>query len=417
MEHASVVSPAVVLNIPVIANMVLQNLSAKSLNTCSRVCKTWNMIAKTLKQRRKSMSCYFVGYGEDGSLDGLAADIMAAVQDLMTEPSTLFMYCTSQLYEQQICLPTRHQMRHPRASKCMVSSVGDLMKKVLPKKCKLLAASSDGIVGTSTDLKKTAEVEGELALSCLFLPHVEGVEFFTFNIDIYNYANQMDDTHSGLAYLTERSTVPGDRDVKAVFFFCDEPFCPPEIGYSLLQMYDNAVIAGGYVDNLITSDPNPHDDVSESGSASLMCVALCGPQVRVASVLIKEDIHKPEEVEKILKQLKDCNLPEERSYAFMFACLGRGRGHYGSENVESSVFRKMFPKTPLLGFFGNGEIGFNFLKKYQTEAPEAMPDNSPSNPSHSNSARNGVPIMEGMTKPLPKLYHAYTTIICMVSLV
>ncbi|OWF48422.1 F-box only protein 22-like [Mizuhopecten yessoensis] len=417
MEHASILSPAVVLNIPVIANLVLQNLSAKSLNTCSRVCSTWNTIAKSLKQRRKSMSCFFADYDEDESLDGLAAEIMSAVQDLRTEPSVLFMYCTSQLFEQQIPLPTRHQMRHPRASKCMLSSVGDLMRKVIPKTCKLLAASSDGIVGTSKDLKRTAEVESELALTCLFLPHVEGVEFFTFNVDIYNYANQMDETHSGLTYLTELSTVPPDKEVKAVFFFCDEPFCPPEIGYSLLQLYDGAVIAGGYVDNLITSDPDPHDPASESGSASMMCVALCGPQVRVASVVIKEDIHRPEEVERILKQLKDCNLPEERSYAFMFACLGRGKGHYGSENVESSVFRKMFPKTPLLGFFGNGEIGFNFLQKYQTETSDMTCDNCPTYPSHRNSTSNNVSILGGMTKPLPKLYHAYTTIVCMVSLV
>ncbi|XP_069138676.1 F-box only protein 22-like [Argopecten irradians] len=416
MEHVSAVSPAVVLNIPVITNMVLQNLSAKSLNTCARVCKTWNMIAETIKQKRKSMACYFVSYDEDENVDGLASDIISTIQDLRTEPSVLFMYCTSHMYEQQIRLPTRHQMRHPRASKCMKSSVGDFLKNALPKKCKLLAASSEGIIGTSKDLKRTAEIESDFAMSCLFLPHVEGVEFFTFHLDIYNYANQMDDTHSGLAYLTERNTVPGDRKVKAVFFFCDEPFCPPEIGYSLLQMYDNAVIAGGYVDNLITSDPSP-DNASESGSSSLMCVALCGPQVRVASVVIKEDIHKAEEVEEILKQLKDCNLPEETSYAFMFACLGRGTGHYGNENVESSVFRKMFPKTPLLGFFGNGEIGFNFLKKYQTEAPEASFDTSESIPSKSRSARSGVPIMQGMTKPLPKLYHAYTTIICMVSVV
>ncbi|XP_060073210.1 F-box only protein 22-like [Ylistrum balloti] len=416
MEHAAVASAAVVLNIPVITSMVLRNLPAKSLNACSRVCKTWNMIAKTVKQRRKSMSCFFVGYEEGEILDGLAAVIMSTVQDLMIEPSVLFMYCTSQLYEQQLTLPTRHHMRHPRASKCMLSSVGDLVRKVLPKKCKLLAASSDGIVGTSKDLKKTTEVEGELALSCLFLPHVEDVEFFTFNVDIYSYANQMDETHSGLTYLTGLSTVPSDKDVKAVFFFCDEPFCPPEIGYTLLQMYDNAVIAGGYVDNLITSDPNPHDDASESGSASLMCVALCGPQVKVRSVVIKEDIHTPEEVERVLKQLKDCNLPEERSYAFMFACLGRGKGHYGCENVESSVFRKMFPKTPLLGFFGNGEIGFNFLQKYQNEAPDTTCDNFQSNPTHGNSVRSAR-ILEGMKKPLPKLYHAYTTIICMVSVV
>lgn len=146
-----------------------------------------------------------------------------------------------------------------------------------------------------------------------------------------------------------------------------------------------------------------------------MCVALCGPRVRVASVLIKEDIRKPEEVERVMKKLKDCNLPEERSYAFMFACIGRGKGHYGNDNVESSVFRKMFPKTPIFGFFGNGEIGFNFLKKYQTESADMACDTT--TPLNSDSARNSEGLLGGLVKPLPKLHHAYTTIICMVSVV
>jgi hypothetical protein len=50
------------------------------------------------------------------------------------------------------------------------------------------------------------------------------------------------------------------------------------------------------------------------------------------------------------------------SVGLMFACVGRGRHHYrGKRNVESVAFRKHFPKTPLLGYFGSGEIGFKIL--------------------------------------------------------
>lgn len=50
------------------------------------------------------------------------------------------------------------------------------------------------------------------------------------------------------------------------------------------------------------------------------------------------------------------------SVGLMFACVGRGRDHYrGKRNVESAAFRRHFPKTPLLGYFGNGEIGFKLL--------------------------------------------------------
>ena len=32
---------------------------------------------------------------------------------------------------------------------------------------------------------------------------------------------------------------------------------------------------------------------------------------------------------------------------------------YGQSGVESGLFRKHFPSTPILGFFGSGEIGVN----------------------------------------------------------
>ena len=102
-----------------------------------------------------------------------------------------------------------------------------------------------------------------------------------------------------------------------------------------------------------------------------MCVALCGPKVHVVSVILKEAVDTAKEAEKVIKRLKDCNLPEENSFAFMFACIGRGKAHYnGTENVESSVFKKYFPKTPLFGFFGNGEVGFDHLINFSNDISE-----------------------------------------------
>ncbi|ESP00670.1 hypothetical protein LOTGIDRAFT_77680, partial [Lottia gigantea] len=86
-------------------------------------------------------------------------------------------------------------------------------------------------------------------------------------------------------------------------------------------------------------------------------VAFCGDSVQVASVIIQESVSEPAEVENCMKKLKSHELSEKRSVAFMYACVGRGEMHYSAPNVESSIFRKHFPKTPILGLFGNGEIG------------------------------------------------------------
>ena len=145
----------------------------------------------------------------------------------------------------------------------------------------------------------------------------------------------------------------------------------------------------------------PFFSCSPCESASLLCIALSGENVHVRSVVIKEEICAAAEVEKKVKNLKDCKVPEERSFAFMFACIGRGKAHYQAENVESQVFRKHFPKTPLFGFFGNGEIGFNALQEYR--------------PSLSDQERDSESV--SLTQHHPKLHHAYTTILVLVSVV
>lgn len=100
-------------------------------------------------------------------------------------------------------------------------------------------------------MSKTVEIESEKALSFLLLPKIEDFDIYSFTVDIYRYANRMEETNFGSFSVQEVSTVPKGKKVKAILFFCDEPFCPPEIGYSLLQHYGDIVVAGGNVDNLI----------------------------------------------------------------------------------------------------------------------------------------------------------------------
>ncbi len=48
----------------------------------------------------------------------------------------------------------------------------------------------------------------------------------------------------------------------------------------------------------------------------------------------------------------------------MFACIGRGHHLHEKYNVESNLFNRHFPSVPLFGFFGNGEIGYDYLPEY-----------------------------------------------------
>jgi len=64
----------------------------------------------------------------------------------------------------------------------------------------------------------------------------------------------------------------------------------------------------------------------------------------------------PESLSPKFEELKSTAFPDGHSFAFMFACNGRGRYMHGRPNVESDLFNSTFPKTPLLGTFTFGEF-------------------------------------------------------------
>lgn len=126
-------------------------------------------------------------------------------------------------------------------------------------------------------------------------------------------------------------------------------------------------------------------------------MSIYGNNVTTASVVIKRSCTTPQKVEDRIKKLKNYGLPEKKSFAFMFACLGRGESFYGEPNIESTIFKKHFPHTPLVGLFGNGEIGCDFVDSAHPvlEQPECKRKKDVS---------------------VSALYHSYATVIMLVSI-
>jgi len=128
----------------------------------------------------------------------------------------------------------------------------------------------------------------------------------------------------------------------------------------------------------------------------LQGILLYGTDLRVASVILPPPKHGSDlkqEAEKRLRELKAYNLPEKHSFAIMLACIGRGEGMYEENGVESAIFHKLFPDTPLVGLFGNGEIGCDF-----SDNPVAATND-----------------MKRRKSALPKLFHSYTTVFVLVA--
>ena len=70
--------------------------------------------------------------------------------------------------------------------------------------------------------------------------------------------------------------------------------------------------------------------------------------------------------------------------------------HYrGRQGLEANTFVKMFPKTPLIGVFGNGELGVSYVPNFK--------DNVQDSEKISTKLRAG------------EFLHSFTTIFVMVS--
>lgn len=100
------------------------------------------------------------------------------------------------------------------------------------------------------------------------------------------------------------------------------------------------------------------------GAYGVVGLALSGPKVQGASVLLDQDIGTPKAAEETIRRLKAAKIPERNTLGFMFACVGRGQNYYNNQsNVEADAFHRVFPNTPLFGLFGNGEIGCDRIVK------------------------------------------------------
>ena len=73
------------------------------------------------------------------------------------------------------------------------------------------------------------------------------------------------------------------------------------------------------------------------------------------------------DIVKTASELKQ-QLGTEPAFALLFSCLGRGPYFYNGTDQDLALLKTLFPKLPIIGFYGNGEIapinGINELLQY-----------------------------------------------------
>ena len=97
---------------------------------------------------------------------------------------------------------------------------------------------------------------------------------------------------------------------------------------------------------------------NEIKNTGVIGLGIAGEAVQAVSIVHHGET--PSGVTKSLQQLHNFNVSSSESCAcFMVSCVGRGEKFYSARNIESQIFKQVFPKVPVGGFFGNGELGLD----------------------------------------------------------
>lgn len=374
------------LNFAHILMKILSYLPAKQLNKTARVSRFWKEISAEQKKRRGKISWFSrkldraprTGAEDDSFQEG----VESFIEDLWSEPSSVLVFCTS-------------RMRYLKKRRNMHRDLATIVLACLPPACQMMFAESDGVIVT-TDDNKTEEVERGHAMTMLFFPQ---------NVDIY--VNQMAGTAHNLSQLERCGRYR--RQVIAVLLFSTDA-CWPEVAYNLHSLCPpGAAIAGGMVKEILKTGITETEKLVVKVECATACRVISGEgNLCSASVVITSDVDTKQGVEERLLTLKPPDFsPDGVSFAFMFACVGRGRHFYGVKNMESEIFRKLFPATPLFGLYVNGEVGHNkpAVSMVTGDGDHAAQDDD------RNEVEEGVVRFPASGEVL---YHSYSSVFCLI---
>jgi len=103
------------------------------------------------------------------------------------------------------------------------------------------------------------------------------------------------------------------------------------------------------------------------------CVAVfISGAIQTWSTIIDMKCNTKELIEKKLKSFKERIKLKKHSIGFMFVCTARGSTMHKKQNVESTIFKTLFPNVPLVGCFGDGEFGKNTMDFDNTKEGELV---------------------------------------------
>uniref|UniRef100_A0A8C4WUS8 F-box protein 22 n=1 Tax=Eptatretus burgeri TaxID=7764 RepID=A0A8C4WUS8_EPTBU len=335
---------------------VLSYLSAKQLLSAACVCHLWRAASMRILHSRQVVE-WVSAIADQGmeSVNWSASDDLALtrvlaqrLQTVQAVPRFVFYVADSEHCFQP---PRSHDRQARKKARlefaCMMAT---RIETLLPGDCHAVGLAAPGVIVTPEDDPKCRplELEKEEGGFALLFPEMEGVRVksFTFSRDFLITTEKL-----------QQMGLLGEPELRAVLLF---GFGSAISGAGSLRAWrkcsqlasfldrPGVILAGGQVDQLLS----PSKLFGEAGG---LCISISGPAVRAASLLLDSDVSSFEQAK---SQLRGTALEPTPTLALMFSCVGRGQTYYNRLfNVEADAFHSVYPKTPLFGFFGNGEFG------------------------------------------------------------
>ncbi|KAM5125097.1 F-box only protein 22 [Mantella aurantiaca] len=333
-----------------VVERVMSFLPSKSLLTAACVCRMWRDCSRRKLKARQKITWISSTEITDQESQSLLSVVREELEKIFIIPE-MFLYFT----DSESLSDHGAHCGAKKAKKKHGSETAAALEKLLPRECQVIGLATPGIVVTpmGSGGERPLEMEDGPSGFALLFPKITGVKIQKFQFFKDSKCKTFDERK------LEEAGLKNNPDLRVVLIFGYNTWRHGATRF-LHQVLNplnekSIIIAGGQVEHLASY--SSHANTQGTDCIGVVGLALSGQQIQGASVLLDQDVYDEKTADSAMQRLKAANIPTDNSVGLMFACVGRGEQHYKKKNVEADSFRKHFPAVPLLGFFGNGEIG------------------------------------------------------------
>ncbi|XP_011686686.1 PREDICTED: F-box only protein 22-like [Wasmannia auropunctata] len=313
-----------------ILRILFKYLDARDLASSAMVCRSWQEAANNEKLTRGP--CCFIQHYKTRH------DFLSHVKNIRIKPSAGFFFIPENT---------------PR-------NVEERIEALLPKYCEAVMLYSRGVI-----MDKEMEYHPFPNMACAFLPEIPNVRVKSFNVTTHALIDTTVEYQEIISIINKTSTSNHETST-CLMLFCNY------IGHITAKRWASVIqkstknkvvsVWGGvlqdiYAQRAHTGKGQKKPRPTERTHKPCCFAVLITGAMQTWSMILERKYNTKERVEARLKLFKDQVKLKKHSIGFMFVCKARGTEMYDESNVESTIFKRIFPKVPLVGCFGYGEFG------------------------------------------------------------